>query len=50
MDGYRTGQLTTRALIELPDYFAPDEKANMARGLELAMENLQAILQHFSKK
>jgi len=50
MDGYRTGQLTTRALIELPDYFAPDEKANMARGLELATENLQAILQHFSKK
>ena len=49
MEGYRTGKLTTCALVELPDYFAPDEKANMARGMELAMENLQVIRQHFTK-
>lgn len=43
LDGYKKGVYTTHAAEELPWYISDEEKANMARGSELAMENLEVI-------
>lgn len=49
MEGYRQELYTTHAYTELPDYFSLEEKANMARGNALAVENLETIIDYFKK-
>ena len=47
IDGYNEGVLRTCALTPLPDWISPYEKANMARGNELALENLETIKNYY---
>ncbi len=48
--GYKNGELTTAAFEPLPDWISPVEKANMARGDELALENLEVIKEYYQNK
>lgn len=47
--GYRAGIYTTHTAVELPWYISDEEKANMARGTELAIENLETITGYFKE-
>ena len=47
IDGYKKGELRTCALTTLPDWFLPLEIENMARGNEIALENLETIRNYY---
>lgn len=49
-EGYNSGQLSTRALAPMPAWISPVEKANMARGHALALENLAVIKEYYLNK
>lgn len=49
LDGYKNGVYTTHAATELPSYMSDEERANMARGTELAIENLETITAYYKE-
>ncbi len=50
IEGYKNKTLSTETFVPMPDWISPTEKANMARGNALALENLEVIKKYYEEK